>query len=97
MRVSLAQTASIAPDVIFRLLDGEAVLLNLNTGNYFGLDPIGTRAWELILEHRSLERVHAALLDEYDVDADRLAEDLLTLVDEFCKKGLIQVDGATPR
>lgn len=89
--VSLAQSAAIAPDVIFRLLDGEAVLLNLNTGNYFGLDAVGTRAWELILEHHSLERVHSLLLDEYDVDADRLAQDLLTLVQEFCAKGLIQI------
>jgi hypothetical protein len=91
MSVSLTQSASIAPDVIFRLLDGEAVLLNLKTGNYFGLDPIGTRAWELILEHRSLGQVHSALLEEYDVDADRLAQDLLTLVKEFCTKGLMQV------
>jgi len=91
--VSLAQSASIAPDVIFRLLDGEAVLLNLKTGNYFGLDPIGTRAWELILEHRSLERVHSALLEEYEVEADRLAQDLLALVSECCAKGLVQVAG----
>lgn len=97
MAVSLTQSASIAPDVIFRLLDGEAVLLNLKTGNYFGLDPIGTRAWELILEHRSLDRVHSLLLDEYDVDADRLAQDLLALVGEFSAKGLVQiVDAAAP-
>jgi hypothetical protein len=93
MPVSLAQSASIAPDVIFRLLDGEAVLLNLKTGTYFGLDQVGTRAWELILEHQSLERVHSALLEEYDVDPDRLAEDLLTLVKEFSAKGLVQVAG----
>ena len=91
MAVSLDKSASIAPDVIFRLLDGEAVLLNLKTGNYFGLDQIGTRAWELILEHHSLGRVHSALLEEYDVDADRLAQDLVTLVNEFCARGLIQV------
>jgi Coenzyme PQQ synthesis protein D (PqqD) len=93
MPISLAQSASIAPDVIFRLLDGEAVLLNLKTGTYFGLDQVGTRAWELILEHQSLERVHSALLEEYDVDPDRLAEDLLTLVNEFSAKGLVQVAG----
>jgi len=91
MGVSLAQSASIRPDVIFRLLDGEAVLLNLSTGNYFGLDPVGTRAWELIVEHHSLERVHSLLLDEYDVDANRLEQDLLTLVKEFRAKGLVQV------
>lgn len=91
MTVSLDQSASIGPDVVFRLLDGEAVLLNLKTGNYFGLDPIGTRAWELILEHHSLERVHSALLEEYDVDSDSLAQDLLTLVTEFRLKGLVEV------
>lgn len=93
MAVSLTQSASVAPDVIFRLLDGEAVLLNLKTGNYFGLDPIGTRAWELIVEEHSLERVHSALLEEYAVDPDRLAQDLLALVEEFCEKGLVQVAG----
>jgi hypothetical protein len=87
----LSQSIAVPPDVIFRVLDDEAVLLNLKTGTYFGLDAVGTRIWQLLTEHRSLARVLDLLLEEYDVDRGPLEQDLLALVDQLCSKGLGEI------
>jgi hypothetical protein len=55
------------------------VLLNLETGIYFGLDPVGTRIWTLLREHESLQQVFEVLLQEYDVPEPVLKADLLRL------------------
>ena len=83
---------SIPSDVLFHELDGEAVLLNLQTGKYFGLDPTGTRIWHFLVEYGSLGMAYTRLLDEYDVDAQRLRADMLALVDQLAAHGLIQLE-----
>ena len=88
----------VVDDVLCRVLDGEAVLLNLEDGTYFGLDPVGTRIWQLIDEERGTVRgILAALLREYDVDPEQCEEDLLRLLAELRSRGLITlVDGQAP-
>lgn len=83
---------SIPDDVLFQNLDGEAVLLNLQSGKYFGLDLVGTRVWNLLVEHGALPTTYQTLLKEYEVDADRLQSDLLALVDQLAAHGLIRLD-----
>jgi Coenzyme PQQ synthesis protein D (PqqD) len=75
--------------VVFRELDGEAVLLNLDSGVYFGLDEVGTRVWALLVEHGTLERVCSQLMEEYDVEPAVLEQDVSRLVEELCHKGLV--------
>jgi Coenzyme PQQ synthesis protein D (PqqD) len=94
--VSRASTARIREDVIFRKLEGEAVVLNLATGTYYGLDPVGTRIWELIQEQGRADAVLEAILREYEVEPARCAEDLLLLLRKLHAKGLIElIDGKT--
>ena len=85
---------SIPKDILFRELEGEAVLLNLKTGIYFGLNPLGTRIWHLIRKFAALKPVFAALLTEYDVDASRCKEDLRDLTASLQKSGLIRIGNA---
>lgn len=82
----------IADNVVFRNLAGESVLLNLDTGTYFGLDAVGTRLWNLVAEHRSTAQVINILLSEYDVDEPRLQTDVNTLIDQLLAKGLLRTD-----
>lgn len=89
--MSLDATVRIPEDVVFRELDGEAVLLNLESGIYFGLDPVGTRIWQLVEEHRALRRVLAALLAEFDAPPADLEADLVRFVDQLRGKGLLTV------
>lgn len=76
-------------EVLFQELQGEAVLLNLSSGMYFGLDPVGTRIWQLIGEHGKLSDVVQVMVDEFEVGEDRCAADLLALVAELQENDLV--------
>jgi hypothetical protein len=78
-------------DVLFQELQGEAVLLNLKTGVYFGLDPVGTRIWQLFAEHELLSQIVTAMVGEYEVTGEKFAGDLLSLVGELERHQLIAV------
>ena len=82
----------ISDDVVFRDLAGEAVILNLSSGVYFGLDEVGTRMWQLLSEHGDDAKSLAILLDEYEVDATRLRADFDLLLGQLRAKGLILVE-----
>lgn len=84
-RVVVAETA------VFRELEGEAVLLNLDTGMYFGLNEVGTRMWRLMEQHGQLDAVRDAIVGEFDVNASTAERDLLALVAALREKGLVQV------
>jgi hypothetical protein len=90
-QVSLQSSVKICDDVVSRDLEGEAVILNLETGTYFGLNEVGTRIWTLIQEHESLSRVFEAITREYEVSPEALQGDLLRMVDELRTKGLVSV------
>jgi hypothetical protein len=76
-------------DVVMRELDGEAVLLNLASGMYFGLDSVGTRIWQLIDQHHSLSAVVKAMCEEFDAPPDTIERDVLRLVTELVEKGIV--------
>lgn len=84
------QTAFTIPEtVIFRELDGEAVLLNLDSGQYFGLNAVGTRIWQLLAEAGRPAAAVERMLAEFDVPRDELESDMLALIEQLAAKGLI--------
>jgi Coenzyme PQQ synthesis protein D (PqqD) len=90
-KLSLTSSVRINDAVLFQELQGEAVLLNLNTGVYFGLEEIGTRVWQLIGEKQVLSRVLETMLQEYDVAEEKCAQALLELVAEMQEQGLVSI------
>jgi hypothetical protein len=88
MKPTLADSVTTSHEVLFREVEGEAVLLDLASERYFGLDEVGTRIWQLLQEHSSLRKVYEVLRDEYDVEPARLEEDLLKHVRELTDAGL---------
>lgn len=91
MPVSLDSRVSISEDAVFRELEGEAVIVHLDSGMYYGLDPVGTRLWQLIDAHGQLRPVFDAALEEFEVEPDRLQHDLLQLVSELARCQLVVV------
>ena len=89
----LASRIRINDDVLSQDLNGEVVLLNLKTGVYFGLDPIGSRVWELFAGNGEVARILEVLLSEYDVPRDRLSEDLVALIRKLQEHQLVTVTG----
>lgn len=72
------------------VVDGELVLLNLDSGEYFGLNRTGTRIWELLGETTDLDEVHRALLGQFAVDPEVLRRDLEELIAELEQAGLVR-------
>ena len=89
--ISLGDTFTISKDAVFRDLDGEGVILDLNAGTYFGLNPVGARIWQLIVEKGALRDVFEALCAEYDAEPETLERDLLDLVTSLAEARLGQV------
>lgn len=75
-----------------REVAGESVLLDLETEQYFGLDDVGTRIWQVLGESLSIRAALDVLLDEYEVDEMTLTRDVLALVAELADKGLVVVE-----
>ncbi len=76
--------------VVFQPLAEETVVLNMDSGMFFGLTPVASRTWELLAAGHSLQEVHKTLLDEYDVDPAVLEKDLEDLLQKLTEKGLVQ-------
>jgi hypothetical protein len=91
--LSIDTVLAVPEDVIFRELDGEAIILNLATGMYFGLDQIGTRLWAGVSDAGTLRVAVDRLDGEYDVRRDQLEADALDLARQLMDKGLLQVKG----
>ena len=90
MAVSFSERVRVAPDVMFRLVGGEGVLLNLNTERYLGLNPVGTRMWNVLSSASSIQAAYDELLQEYEVDPAQLRADLEEFIDELLGQKLIE-------
>ena len=93
--IDLDQRVTLSTEVLSQEVSGETVLLDLESENYFGLDEVGTRIWQLLKEDGNLRTVFNTLLAEYDVEEDRLAQDLNNLLNEISELGLITLEPIT--
>ncbi len=91
MREFTELKVTIPEQVLFRDLEGESVLLHLGSGQYFGLDEVGTFVWNLLAEGCSLGEVEERVLDEYDAIAEQVHEDVARIVTELCDAELLDV------
>ena len=90
MAVSFSERARVAPDVLFRLVGEEGVLVNLNTELYLGLNAVGTRMWSAISSASSIQAAYDQLLQEYEVEPAQLRADLEEFVDQLLGQKLIE-------
>ena len=80
---------TIPPQVISRTVGEETVILELESGTYFGLDPVGARMWELMGEGRTFGQLCDIVMQEYEVSRERLEEDVTTLVQQLADRRLV--------
>ncbi len=90
-RVSGQSTVVAAKDQVSCDLAGEAAILNLQAGVYYGLDAVGARVWHLLQEPRTVQDIRDTILMEYEVERDRCERDLLALLQDLAAAGLIEV------
>jgi len=89
VQVSSTTKVAVAPDVLINVIDGEAVLLNLKSECYFGLDEVGVRMWQALTELDSTKAAYETLLAEYDVEPQKLQHDLEELIQQLVERGLV--------
>ena len=94
MTTSFAMHIAVAPDVMFRTVGDESVLLHLKSATYLGLDPVGTRMWTLLTASESIQTAYEALLGEYEVDGQQLRRDLANFVGKLVEHDLVQVNAS---
>lgn len=72
-------------------LAGEAVILHLQDGIYYGLNPVGARVWQWLQEPKTVKDLISQMLDEYDVNVDQCERDLTSLLRDLSSRNLIEV------
>lgn len=92
--VNLDSKITIPPEIVFRVVNGEAVILDTASSKYFGLNEVGTRMWALLSEHATVYQALERLKLEYDVDAEQLEHDLLEFANQMATRGLMEISSA---
>ena len=89
--ISKSSTPAVGDHVISADLDGEAVMLNLQSGVYYGLDGVGFKVWGLIQEGKTFEEITHAVVEEYEVEPDECRRDVRALLRQMADKGLVAI------
>ena len=87
--MELTDKVVVPTQIMARQVGEEIVILDLVGGSYFGLDPVGARIWQLMGEGRTLAEICATMLDEYEVERERLETDVLRITGELLERGLV--------
>jgi hypothetical protein len=80
------------PDILMQELEGESVFLHLERGQYLGLDEVATHIWKTLIASESIQAAYDSLLAEYDVEAERLRQDIQELLEKMVENGLVAVN-----
>ncbi len=94
-KISESSLVVAVKDQISSDLGGESVILNLQSGVYHGLNEVGARVWNLIVEPKQVKQIRQTLVQEYEVEPEVCTRDLLRLLDELQAAGLIEVRNET--
>lgn len=80
---------AVSADAITQEVNGETVILDLKSEQYFSLDVTGTRVWQLLRELGEEEAVLQRMLTEFDVEERMLTSDVASLIDSLLEEGLV--------
>ena len=80
-------------DIVASDIDDEVVMMSVEQGQYYGLDSIGSRVWELIAKPIKVSELIADLLLKYDVDREACERDVLAFLEELNEDGILKVVG----
>jgi hypothetical protein len=84
-------SVSVPDHVVFRDMAQETVLLNIRTGRYHGIDPVGARFFEVMRSGDPLARVAARLADDFKQPIDRIEQDLAAFCARMAELELIEL------
>lgn len=89
--MNLDVNVTVPQDVMAREVGNETVILDLASGTYYGLDPVGARIWQLMAAGQTLVQVCDVMQAEYDVTREDIERDVLALTQTLLDKQLVSV------
>ncbi len=89
--ISRQSVVVVTKDQVSADLAGEAAILSIKDGIYYGLDPVGTRIWSLMQEPCAVADIEHTIAEEYEVAPDQCARDVEDLLQKLLAQGLIEV------
>ena len=92
--LSTSSVVVASKDQVSTNLSGEAVILGMRDGVYYGLDPVGARIWALVQAPSAIGEVANAIAAEYEVPRERALADLLALATQLMERGLLEIVAA---
>lgn len=87
----LSATVRLPQHVTYRVFPAETVVLNLETGKYHGIDPVGGRMLEVLEEVGNVRKSAALVSEEFDHPLDQVERDLCEFCIDLVERGLIEV------
>ena len=93
MMIDMKSRITASKNLLHCTVNGEAVILSMESGIYFGLDNVGVRIWELIQEPTTMNLLLEKLLSEYDVDPNVCRDHLVDFINDLHSRELIEVLG----
>lgn len=97
MTVDTEMVVSKNPSILCTELDDEAVLLDLDTKCYYGLNEIALEIWKLIDGERKINSIMENICEKFDVTPDKALSSITRLVNELEENGLVITDAANPK
>jgi hypothetical protein len=85
------------PHIVSEVIDGEAIIIDLNTGNYYSLQDAGAEIWAGVEDELTIEGIVDRLRARYEGDSETIRRAALALVDQLESEGLIATDGDSPQ
>ncbi len=89
--MTLDDTLHIPGYVSFTFVDEDAVLLNMQSNQYYLLDEVGARLWGLLRDEKMLRESYQTILEEYEVEPAQLEKDVLELLEKLKEQGLVEI------
>lgn len=91
MALTSDSVVRIARDAISCELDGEMAILNVQSGDYYGLDEVGASVWRMISQPHTVAEIIREITSQYDVDPARCEGDLISLISKLAAHGLVEI------
>lgn len=91
--ISTESIVSQIDEIVASDIDDEKVMMSIEKGRYYGLDPVGSRVWELIGKPIRVSELIDTLLLQYDVDRETCEQDVLSFLEELYEDEILRVEG----
>lgn len=89
--IGLATIVKQSDKILVQNLDEDAVMANIDSGYYFGVNKTSKRIWEIIATPNTIADICSCLLNEYNIDTVTCETQVMALINELVREGLVEV------